>query len=178
MIPPEVDMPSSDIRSALERLSLKIAAQPEKAEAKYAPATATIGQGLKCRVTGPSGEHVETDMPPAMGGMGSCPNPGWYFRASMAACCATVIAMRAARLGIDLSKLEVTVESEGDHRGILGLDDKVSAGAFSLRTNVRIGSDNATPGQLEELVRWADQHSPVGCTVQNAPPNTLSIQVV
>jgi uncharacterized OsmC-like protein len=170
-------MANSDIRSALENLSLKIAAQPEKAKVKYAPAIATIEQGLACRLTGPAGEHVETDMPPAMGGTGSSPNPGWLFRASIAACCATVIAMRAARLGIDLSELEVTVESEGDHRGILGLDRQVSAGASSLRTNVRIGSGNAAPGQLEELVRWAAEHSPVGCTVQQAPENTLSIQV-
>lgn len=171
-------MANSDIRSTLERLGLKIAAQPEKATAKYAPATATIEQGLKCRVTGPSGEHVETDMPPAMGGAASSPNPGWFFRASIAACCATVIAMRAALLGINLSKLEVTVESEGDHRGILGLNDQVSAAASSLRTNVRIGSDNTTAGRLEELVRWAAQHSPVGCTVQQAPENTLSVLVI
>jgi hypothetical protein len=83
--------------------------------------------------------------------------------------------MRAAHLGIDLSRLEVTVESDGDHRGILGLDDRVSAGASSLRTKVEIGAYNAAPGQLEELVHWAVQHSPVGCTIQEAPANTVSI---
>lgn len=171
-------MAGSDIRSALESLSRTIAAQPEKAKAKHGPATATIEQGLKCRVTGPLGERIETDMPPAMGGTASGPNPGWFFRASIASCCATVIAMRAAQLGISLSKLEVTVESDGDHRGILGLDDQVSAGASALRTNVRIGADNAAPGQLEDLVRWAEKHSPVGCTVQNAPENTLNVLVV
>lgn len=86
--------------------------------------------------------------------------------------------MRAAQLGISLSKLEVTVESDGDHRGILGLDDQISAGASALRTKVRIGADNAAPGQLEDLVRWAEKHSPVGCTVQDAPANTLSVVVV
>jgi uncharacterized OsmC-like protein len=168
-------MTSSDIRSALEKLRLAIAAQPEKARAKHGPATAAIDQGLRCRVRGPSGERIETDMPRAMGGEGASPNPGWYFRASIAACCATVIAMRAAHLGIDLSRLEVTVESDGDHRGILGLDDRVSAGASSLRTKVEIGAYNAAPGQLEELVHWAVQHSPVGCTIQEAPANTVSI---
>ena len=59
---------------------------------------------------GPSGEQIETDMPPVMGGAGTGPNPGWFFRASLAACCSTVIAAQAARLGINLTKLKVTVE--------------------------------------------------------------------
>lgn len=172
-------MAGSDIRSALETLSRTIAAEPGKAKAKHGPATATIDLGgLKCRVTGPLGENIQTDMPPAMGGTASGPNPGWFFRAAIASCSATVIAMRAAQLGISLSKLEVTVESDGDHRGILGLDDQISAGASALRTKVRIGADNATPGQLEDLVRWAEKHSPVGCTVQDAPANTLSVDVI
>jgi uncharacterized OsmC-like protein len=170
-------MTSPHIRSALESLSEKIVAQPEKAKAKHAPATATLSEGLRCVVTGPQNERIETDMPPAMGGAAAGPNPGWYFRASMASCCATVIAMRAAKLGIGLTKLEVTVESEGDHRGMLGLDETISAGALAMRTNVRISADNAAPGQLEELVRWAERHSPVGCTVQGAPANALSIVV-
>src|SRR5438552_2823804 len=95
--------------------------------------------------------------------------------ASLASCCATVIALRAARLGINLSKLEVAVESEGDTRGILGLDDRISAGMSALRTTVQIAADNAGPEQLEELVRWSDRHSPVGCTVREAVRNTLFV---
>ena len=38
----------------------------------------------------------------------------------------------------------------------------------------RFGSAPTTPfKQLADLVRWADGHSPVGCTVQGAPANTL-----
>jgi hypothetical protein len=84
--------------------------------------------------------------------------------------------MRAARLGINLSKLEVAVESEGDNRGILGLDDGISAAMSALRTTVQIAADNAGPEQLEELVRWSDKHSPVGCTVREASKNTLIVR--
>src|SRR5687767_7066742 len=91
-----------------------------------------------CEVTGPRGERVLTDMPPAMGGAASAPNPGWYLRGAMASCAATVTAMRAAKLGIPLDSLEVTVESDADHRGILGLDDRISAGQTALRTIVKI----------------------------------------
>jgi uncharacterized OsmC-like protein len=159
-------------------LSEALRAHPDKARAKYAPATATLESGLKCRVTGPSGEQIETDMPPALGGAGSGPNPGWFFRASVAACCSTVIAAQAARLGINLTKLEVTVEGEGDHRGMLGVEDAISAGHSTMRTNVRISAQDATSEQLEELVQWAAAHSPVGCTVRDAPSNSLSVVAV
>jgi uncharacterized OsmC-like protein len=174
----EVGMAGTQIRAALDKLSQIIADQPEKAKAKHAPATAVLESAVRCRVTGPAGEQIATDMPPAMGGNASGPNPGWFFRASLASCCATVIAMRAARLGVNLTTLEVTVESDGDHRGILGLDERISAGMSSLRTTVRISADNADAEQLADLVRWADGHSPVGCTVQNAATNTLDIRIV
>jgi uncharacterized OsmC-like protein len=149
-------MADSQIRMALEKLSQTIASQPEKAKAKHSRAKAILITGVNCRVTGPSGEQIGTDMPAAMGGAASGPNPGWFFRASLASCCATVIAMRAARLGINLTMLEVAVESDGDHRGILGLDDRISAGMSALRTSVQIGADNADPEQLAELVRWTE----------------------
>jgi uncharacterized OsmC-like protein len=171
-------MPISPIAITLESLSATIKANPEKARAKYAPATATLADGLKCRVTGPAGEAIETDMGKAMGGNASAPNPGWYFRASIAACCSTAIAMHAAQRGINLTALEVTVEGDGDARGLLGLDETVSAGHSALRTHVRIAADNATPEQLQDLVQWSAAHAPVGRTVQDAAPNALRVDIL
>ena len=169
---------TSPIASTLDNLAATLKANPEKARAKFASATATLTDGLKCNVTGPHGETIATDMTKAMGGEASAPNPGWYFRASIAACCSTAIAMNAARRGINLTALEVTVEADGDNRGILGMDQSVSAGHAALRTNVKIAADNATPEQLQDLVRFSEAHSPVGCTVRDAPPNALRIDVV
>lgn len=163
------------IADAWRNVSEAVRGNPDKARAKYAAATATVEKGLFCRVAGPSGEQIESDMPPAMGGAGSRPNPGWLFRASLAACCSTVIAAQAARLGIELTELQVTVEGEGDNRGILGLDDSISAGHSVVRTIVRLNATNATPKQLDDLVHWAIEHSPVGRTVRDATPMTVSI---
>lgn len=164
------------VRNALEQLSAAITADPSKARAKSA-ATARLTEGLKCEVTGPRGERVLTDMPPAIGGSGSAPNPGWLLRAAMASCAATVIMTRAAKLGIGLSALEVTVESESDQRGLLGLDDSVSAALSAWRTTVRI-SGTADPRVLRELVAWSDAHSPVGCTVKRGVECSLDVEVV
>jgi len=170
-------MSAPRIREAIDKLAGVFAGNPEKAKVKNTPATARLTGGLKCEVTGPNNERVLTDMPPGVGGEGSGPNPSWLLRSGMASCTATVIAMRAAKLGIELKKLEVTVESESDQRGMLGLDDKVSAGLGGFRMKVKIAGD-APAAQLKELVEWSDGHSPVGCTVKEAPACALDIEVL
>ena len=169
-------MSAPSIREAIERVSAAISADPTKARAKNAPATARLTQGLSCEVTGPYDARVVTDMPPAMGGTASGPNPGWLLRGALASCTATLVAMRAAKLGVALTTLEVTVESESDNRGMLGLDENVAAGLAAVRTTVKIGG-NADPQALRDLVAWADAHSPVGCTIRDAPPCALEIEV-
>jgi uncharacterized OsmC-like protein len=165
------------IREALERLGADISADAAKARSKPNPATARLTGGLKCEVAGSHGQRFLTDMPPAMGGEASAPNPGWYLRGAIASCAATVIAMRAAKRGIKLELLEVTVDTESDLRGILGLDEAVAAGQKVVRTSVKIRG-NADQKTLRELVEWADAHSPVGCTVRDAAPCRLEVQVV
>ena len=170
-------MSNPRIREAIERLSSVISSEPTKAKSKNAPATARVTEGLRCEVSGPYGERLVTDMPPAMGGTAAGPNPGWLLRCALASCTATVIAMRAAKLGIALEVLEVTVESESDNRGILGLDETVSAGLGAVRTKVRIGG-SAESHALREIAAWAEAHSPVGCTVRDAVASSLEVEVI
>jgi uncharacterized OsmC-like protein len=169
---------NSTVRNAIEKLSKVFAEQPDRARSKNAPATAVLEDGLRVQVTGQHGERLSTDMATALGGNGSAPSPGWLLRASLASCYATVIAMRAAQVGVTLTALEVAVSSESDSRGLLGTDESVSAGLFGLRTHVKIGATNATGGQLQEIVQWADEHSPVGCTVRQSPTGTVEIEVL
>lgn len=168
---------SGSIREAIDRVAAGIAANPEKARVKNTPATATLKSGLAFSVTGPNGEAVATDMPQGLGGDGGVPQPGWLARAALASCTGTVIAMRAAKLGIALDELDVTVESQSDNRGLLGLDETVSAGLIGLRMVASIRAANATREELESLVRWADAHSPVACTLRNALAADIDVEV-
>ena len=171
-------MSTDKVRESIERLSAAISADPLKARAKNVPASARLTDGLRCELTGPYGERLVTDMAPAMGGTASGPNPGWLLRGALASCTATVIAMRAAKLGVELSLLEVDVETDSDLRGILGLDEGVSSGHGPVRIRVKIGAPNASPEALREIVEWADRHSPVTCTVRQAPECSLQVDVV
>ena len=171
-------MSATSIREAIEKTSRIITERPDKAHSKNVPATARLLDGLRCEVKGPNGETVHTDMPVAMGGAASAPAPGWLLRASVASCTATTIAMHAARLGIDLTTLEVTAESSSDNRGILGLDDKISAGLSQLTLRVKIGASGVPADGLRELAAWGDRHSPVACTTRVSPRYALEVEVV
>ncbi len=168
---------AEDIRSSLEQVVGYFAAHPGECRSTDKAATAAIERGLRCRTHGPDGAVLLSDMPRALGGDASAPTPGWFLRAALASCDATVIAMRAAQLGVSLTELEVTVDSESDARGLLGVDDSICPGALSVRTRVRIGADGAAPERLREIVRWAEAHSPVGDAVRRAVPAATEIEI-
>jgi uncharacterized OsmC-like protein len=123
-------------------------------------------------VTGPGGERLSTDMPKGIGGSATQPSPGWFFRAAAAACVASLIGIRAAMTGVELPEdsIEVTVDSESDDRGILGLDDGIPAGALSLRVVVTVQAGGPGRATIEDLASWAVDHCPVTDTAQRAVP--------
>ena len=161
-------MSSTQIREAIEKTAKALAEHPEKARVKNPAATAVVEDGLRCRVTGPSGELVHTDMSPAMGGGGTAPNPGWLMRAALASCNATGIATQAAKAGINLTRLEVSVSSETDGRGVLGLDERISPAMEPLEILVKIGARGTPFEGLRKLVQGVCARSPVGCTNPSA----------
>ena len=150
-----------DIRSSIEAAVQYLFQHPDEARYTDSPATATLEDGLRFRVIGSSGEEVASDMPSAVGGDGAAPSPGWLFRAAVASCAGSLIAMEAARAGVRLSTLQVTVDSQSDDRGILGMDPAVPAGPLNMRILVRLWSGSADCSTLEELARHGVDRLPV-----------------
>jgi uncharacterized OsmC-like protein len=89
-----------------------------------------------------------------------------------------MIALRAAELGITLKTLEVTVRSTSDNRGLLQINDSILAGPLSMQVHVKLGGDGISQAQLQELVVWAEKHSPVGDAISRSVPRTVSVEVV
>lgn len=150
----------NSIRSAMEQASSYLSEHPDAATASDSAATAVREDGLRFRVEGPW-EPLITDMSKSVGGRASAPSPGWLMRAALAACDATLVAMEAARDGIELTDLQVSVESETDFRGVLGVGPSVPAGPLSVRVSIRLAATDATDDQLREIVERAESHSPV-----------------
>jgi uncharacterized OsmC-like protein len=170
-------MSIAHIQQSLENVTKYLSEHPEECRSPDRAATAVIEEGLRCRAEGPDGATLVSDMSRALGGGASAPSPGWLFRAALATCDATVIAMRAAQLGVPLTTLMVTVESESDDRGLLGMDHSIPAGPFSIRTRVRIGATGVASERLREIVTWAEAHSPVGDAIRRAVPSSLEVEI-
>lgn len=171
-------MTTARIQQSIAGVIQYLSDHPDKGPVTDKPAVATIQHGLMCKAEGPHGAAMVSDMPKSVGGGGTAPTPGWFLRAALANCDATVIAMRAAQLGITLSKLEVTVDSTSDDRGIFGLVQDIPAGPQAMRIRVVIAADASSPEQLRQIVEWAEAHSPVGDAVRRAIPTSLQIETV
>ena len=166
---------SDGIGRAIGEARSMLASRADAGPSPDRPASAVVENGLRCRVEGADEWTLVTDMPAAVGGTGSAPTPGWLIRAAWAACAATSIAMRAAELGIVLTRLEVKAESSSDMRGLLGVGKAIDPGPESARLRVRIAAEEPEVERLHELVAWADGHSPVGDALRRAIPVELEV---
>ena len=105
-------MGQNEIKQAIDAAVDYLTKNPNEAKYTDSPATARLTErdGLKVDVDGPNGASISTDMPTSVGGTNTTASPGWYLRAAEASCVATLIAMRAAQLGVVLESVEVTVD--------------------------------------------------------------------
>lgn len=165
------------IKESIDGVVEYLRENPDEGRVTDSLATATVEEGLRVRIEGPSGYSVVTDMPESAGGGGRGETSGWLFRAGLASCDATLLKMRAAQEGIDLTTLEVMVDSESDDRGMLGVGDSVPAGPLSVRTHFRLGADGVQPERLHELVEWVDDHSPMADLVRRVVPSKVEIDI-
>jgi uncharacterized OsmC-like protein len=168
-------MSTESIRDAIGSATEYLTAHPAQARSTDSLATATLVDGLVVRVAGPAGESITTDMVASVGGTASAPSPGWLLRAAEASCVATLIAMRAAMLGVAVEALEVTVDSESDDLGILGIDPSVPAGPLSVRVAVRLRASGTDAAVLEDIARWGIDHCPVHDALERAIPLTSTV---
>jgi len=114
-------MASPEIAAAMRRFESVLKRRPEVGLHDDALATARWESGTRVVSSHANGIHLSTDMPTELGGSGDQVTPGWLFRAGLASCLATRIAMGAAAAGFELAMLEVLASSRSDARGMLGM---------------------------------------------------------
>jgi uncharacterized OsmC-like protein len=174
-------MTTNDIAAALRRVETVLRRRPEMGLHDDAPATARWEQGTRVVASHANGSQMATDMPSELGGTGDKVTPGWLFRAGVASCAATSIAMTAAAEGVALSSLEVRASSRSDTRGLLGMADAdgttVCAGPRDVQLHIRIAAHGIEPERLRLLVEKAYRCSPIPTGVVNAVPVDLRIDV-
>lgn len=174
-------MATQDIAAAMQRVEAALRRRPELSLHDDDPAAARWEGGMRVVASHANGTQMLTDMPGEIGGSGDQVTPGWLFRAGLASCAATRIAMGAAAEGIALATLEVLASSRSDTRGLLGMPDAdgetVGAGPCDVQLLVRISAHGVSPERLRALVEDSHRCSPVSCAVQEAVPVALRIEI-
>jgi uncharacterized OsmC-like protein len=170
-----------EVATALQRATRVFERRPEMGLHDDSPATARWTRATRIVASHANGTELQTDMPTEFGGTGDRITPGWLFRAGIASCAVTSIAMRAAAEGIELTTLEAVVTSRSDSRGLIGVrdanGDPVFAGPGDMKLNVRIGGHGVSDEQLRELVARGCNCSPIPSAVANATPLDVRVEI-
>jgi uncharacterized OsmC-like protein len=166
-----------DIAGAIGAASAHLRAHPADGRVQDRAATVVLEEGLRCRASDPMGHEIVTDMPPELGGADAGPTPGTVLRAAIGTCAATLVAMRAAQEGIRLARVEVVVESESDHRGMLGVADEVAPGPLQVRVRYRLSAPGVPAERVRALVDWAERHAPVNAAARRQVPLAVEVEV-
>ena len=111
-----------------------------------------------------TGMTLVADEPDALLGTDKGANPVEHLLHALASCVTTSTVYHAAARGIEVQRVESTVEGDLDLRGFLDLDPSVRNGFQNIRIKLRIKA-NATDDQMRELAQLGPRFSPVFDTV-------------
>jgi uncharacterized OsmC-like protein len=106
------------------------------------------------------GFTLVADEPDALLGTDNGANPVEHLLHALASCITTSTVYHAAARGIEVQKVESTLEGDLDLRGFLDLDPNVRNGFQNIRVKLRIKA-NATDEQMRELGQLGSRYSPV-----------------
>jgi uncharacterized OsmC-like protein len=110
--------------------------------------------------------------PPLLLGNNEGANPVEYLLHALAGCVTTTTVLHAAARGIHVRRLATELCGDLDVQGLLALDASVPPGYrnITIRMDIEADCDDA---ELDELLRFAQQHSPVCNTISTPVPVRL-----
>ena len=112
--------------------------------------------------------------PPVLLGNNEGANPVEFLLHALAGCVTTTTVLHAAARGIRIESLSTELVGDIDLQGLLALDPMVPAGYKQIEIKMDIQAD-CSDAELDDLLQFAQQHSPVCNTViAKKPPSTRS----
>jgi len=148
---------------------------PRKAAVRFSvantlvPGTATV---VDVRVRD---HRFSVDEPPALGGTDTAANPVEVALAALGSCQVITYQFWAARLGIQLDSISVTVIGDLDLHGFFGFSLNTRPGFSGVRVEVEL-TGPAEAERYEELKREVDEHCPVLDLFRNETPVKVSLK--
>lgn len=110
--------------------------------------------------------------PPVLLGNNEGANPVEYLLHALAGCVTTTTVLHAAARGIQINRLSTELIGDIDLQGLLALDESANVGYESIQIKMDIEAD-CSDEELDELLAFAKEHSPVCNTVCKPVPVTV-----
>lgn len=107
--------------------------------------------------------------PPVLLGENEGANPVEFLLHALAGCVTTTFVLHAMARGIAIRSLSTELEGDIDLHGLLGLNEDVSPGYSEVRVKMNVDAD-CSDEALDELLSFAEAHSPVCATVCRPVP--------
>jgi len=107
--------------------------------------------------------------PPVLLGNNEGANPVEFLLHALAGCVTTTFVLHAMARGIVIKELSTELAGDLDLQGLLGLDEAVSPGYEQIRIRMHVKAD-CSDKDLEDLLAYAQQHSPVCNTICRPVP--------
>jgi uncharacterized OsmC-like protein len=107
--------------------------------------------------------------PPVLLGDNEGANPVEFLLHALAGCVTTTTVLHASARGIEIESLTTRLVGDIDLQGLLALSD-VQPGYRQIRIEMDIKAANATDEELDDLLQFAQAHSPVCNTVCRPVP--------
>jgi len=118
---------------------------------------------------------LEADEPLALLGTDTAANPVEHLLHALAACMTTSMVYHAAAHGIQIQKVESSLEGDIDLQGFLDLDKNVRNGFRGIRVNFKIKAD-VPDEKLQEVCQLGPGHSPVFDSLTNGVPVSVTAE--
>jgi uncharacterized OsmC-like protein len=117
---------------------------------------------------------VEAGLHPATGGDGTLACSGDMLLQALVACAG--VTLRAVATALEVAVESGTVRAEGDldFRGTLGVAKEAPVGFTAIRLHVDLDTD-ATPEQLDNLLRLTERYCVVYQTLTSSPEAAISL---
>jgi uncharacterized OsmC-like protein len=166
-------MDAEELRAIQTPLKERYRAEPAGALVTLRARGQLGAESVTCRVeTGKA--LVEAGLHPATGGDGRAACSGNLLLEALVACAGVTLKAVATALALPLVGGTVSAEGDLDFRGTLGVTKDVPVGFRAIRLQFDLDTD-ASPDQLDSLLRLTERYCVVYQTLQHPANVTLSV---
>lgn len=162
-----------DLRESQAPLKERYRADPEASKITLTARASEEDAPVSCSVD--LGRAIQAaEAHTGVGGPGTAACSGDLLLGALAACAQLTCQMVAASMGIETTRIAVTVEGDLDLAGTLGVSREAPVGFADIRVRFDVDAPGAEPDELASLIGKTERYCTVLQTLREPPPITTT----